>query len=151
MPEISGKSASRASSTSFLAQIVLCAKEEPAEAEAIIPYLEKIDTLLIHTKPDYRWILYLYCHSPGLIFQWAKLAEGTVPIATISPSRLVEWIVTSWGLWREENMAGHADGVDERLGIRELGLRIARTAVAQVPVSRRTCANSKCGMSLTTR
>lgn len=70
------------------------------------------------------------------MFEWAKLPAGQIPTAIASPSRLVEWVVASWNAWKEESLKG-GEGTDERLAIRELGVRMTRTAVAQVGVS--TC------------
>ena len=105
----------------------------------VASYLPHIDTLLSLTppnsKPDHRWLLLLYCHSPAQVFEFAKLPADQVPTASASPSRLVEWVVASWNIWKEENKAGQTVLTDERLTIRELGVKMTRTAVAQVPVS----------------
>lgn len=120
---------------SLLSRVVLSATMEPAESPQIKSYLVQIDRLLLSSsRPDHRWLLYLYCHSPATVFEWAKLPAGQIPTAIASPSRLVEWIVASWNLWKEESQKGEVVA-DERLAIRELGVRMTRTAVAQVPVS----------------
>ena len=137
--DIKGKQTTKTLLTELLSQIVLCAAEE-SEPSQIRTYLAQLDTLLAYStpsaKPDYRWLLYLYCHAPSTVFEWAKLPAGQIPTAIASPSRLVEWVVASWNAWKEESLKG-GEGTDERLAIRELGVRMTRTAVAQVGVS--TC------------
>ena len=119
----------------LLSRIVTTATSEPPESSQFKSYLAHIDKLLLlPRRPDYRWLLYLYCHSPAAVFEWARLPAGQIPTAVASPSRLVEWVVASWNLWKEESQKGAATA-DERLAIRDLGVKMTRTAVAQVPVS----------------
>jgi hypothetical protein len=136
--EIRGSRATKESASYVLSQIVLCAIEEPSIADSIKDYFPYLDNLLasasLTVKPDYRWLLLLYCHSPALVFEWAKLPAGLVPTAIASPSRLVEWVVASWNIWKEENKPGQGVETDERLSIRNLGVRMTKTAVAEIPV-----------------
>jgi hypothetical protein len=139
--DTTGPQATRESASHLISQIVLCAMESSPGSSSIASYFPHIDALLSLTppsaRPDHRWLLLLYCHSPAQVFDFAKLPADQLPTTLASPSRLVEWVVASWNTWKEENKAGHMNAVDERLSIRELGVKMTRTAVAQVPVSYR--------------
>lgn len=134
LPKISGTHPSEESVTSLLSQIALCAAEESPDSHKIQSYLTLIQTLLSFSpspnSPDYRWILFIYCHSPIVVYEWAKAWQA----GTVGAPKLATWLTQSWIRWRDEVKNGISN-TDPRLALMDLGIRVARVAVAQLPVS----------------
>lgn len=132
LPSISGTHPSEESLTSLLSQIALCAIEEASDSSSVLAYLKHVETLLkfaaSSTTPDYRWILLVYCHSPKVVYQWSKTTQAGTP----GGPNMTTWLTGSWTRWKDESMKGISTP-DPRLTLMDLGVKVARVAVAELP------------------
>lgn len=136
LPTITSSSAPRTSPTWLLSQIVSCCLSEP-DGIPSHPYLFLIDDLetLTYHKPDFRYYLKLFQAHPHTTYEWARKSANERSING-SPNRLVDWLWAAWPVWKREFKSPElAVDTPEDLYLRDLGVKFAQTAVAQVPVS----------------
>lgn len=149
--QVRGPLATNRSMTQLLAAIIDCALAR-TDPSIIQTYLEKIDVLLDCVKPgkvepDYRWLLYLYCHQPGLVNDWTRRHDlqrqnqAASTSAAPSPpgpwrpntlSRLLQWTIRSWQTWKHEIMTG-TETDQERLTLQRLAVNVIQKTIGGLP------------------
>lgn len=138
-PSLTGAASTRAHASHLLHLLVNTALLFPDAAD-LLPVLAAIDDLaeatVARAPPDPRWYLVLYARRPVMAAEWAH--KGSVTRPGEAPTRLVDWLLAGWTLWRQEYRTAKETGrqadVDEEIQFARLGVEVAQTTMKQIGV-----------------
>ncbi len=143
LPSLTGAAATREHASHLLHLLVNTALLYPDTAD-LLPVFAAMDDLAEAAGagpgggPDPRWYLVLYARRPVMTAEWAH--KGALVHPGDAPTRLVDWLLAAWTLWRAEHRAARESGgaqavvLDEEIRFGRLGVEVAQTTMKQVGV-----------------